>query len=134
MIESLKKHPKTTGIVLGLILGVPQGLTVRSEPVFEVYDAKMLVLVVLVGLLGPTFSALHGSFSGDGFQGRVSRKISSYVDPYLMFLVGSLSLGFTGLVTYMLFGGEKAAILTISFFIAAGVGLFFVPLISKRFD
>ena len=117
------RHPHRNAFALGLLQGVPQGLTFPDQTAFvgTGFDASSLVPVVCFGLLGPPLMMLFSHFA----------KAREYVDLPEMIFWGGISLGSLGLLSLKRVNAQEGYSVC-AFFIAAGIGFLVGGLLEKR--
>jgi len=132
MKEMIQKNSKLIGVIIGLLQGIPQGIMLPSEPVLPGFNEDDIWMVIAFGLFAPPFLTFLNSFISSGFGLDLMRKINSYVNLFYMIIVGSLSLGITGLMVFYIFGGNVSSLMPISFFTAGGIGFLFAYFIDPN--
>jgi hypothetical protein len=130
MLEKLQ-HPKLNALILGVLNGLPQGLRLDEPRLFPVsqFDGQVQFLA-LFGLLAPPAMAGLNYLMTRGRYPRLWTVITKYIDPFLLIVWGSLSLGLSGF--YALGGVTNPGYGLCVFFTAGGVGFFAAWLIEKR--
>lgn len=121
-MESLR-HPRRNAAILGLLQGVPQGLTFTDQKAFvgPDFDASTFWLVVCFGLLGPPAMMALSHFANRRREPLWLVKVKQYIDLPEMIFWGGLSLGVLGLVSLKTNNAEQGYSVC-AFFIAAGIG------------
>lgn len=121
-MESLR-HPRRNAAILGLLQGVPQGLTFTHQKAFvgPDFDAYTFWLVVCFGLLGPPAMMALSHFANRRREPVWLVKVKQCIDLPEMIFWGGLSLGVLGLVSLKTNNAEQGYSVCV-FFIAAGIG------------
>ena len=127
------RHPHRNAFALGLLQGVPQGLTFPDQTAFvgTGFDASSLVPVVCFGLLGPPLMMLFSHFANRGKEHPWWAKAREYLDLPEMIFWGGLSLGSLGLLSLKRVNAQEGYSVC-AFFIAAGIGFLVGGLLEKR--
>jgi hypothetical protein len=95
MYEALR-NPRLNAAVLGLLQGVPQGLSLPDQKLFASAGMDQNVwLFTCLGLVVPSLLILASHFTKRR-QPRWWAKVTEYVNPYHMMFWGGLSLALSG--------------------------------------
>jgi hypothetical protein len=131
-MESLR-HPQRNAAILGLLQGVPQGLTVHKFPVvagvtFDRYDQ---LLIVCFGLFVPPLLMVFAHFANPKPERPWIVKVKQYVNLPAMMFWGGVSLGLVGFATMANEDASRVSWIC-AFFIAGGIGFLAGGVIEKR--
>ena len=91
------RNPNLNAFLLGVLLGVPQGVSLPRDEflVNPVFDRNIL-LVTVFGLIGPPLFVLVGKFLGRSEYPMWWKRLAEYLDPYLVVVWASLSIALIG--------------------------------------
>lgn len=122
-MNKVLRHPRRNAAILGLLQGVPQGLSFPDQKVFvgAGFDEANFVLLVCFGLFGPPVMMVLSHFLNGRKQPAWWRKISEYVNLAEMIFWGGISLG--AFAYYSLSASNaQEGFAVCAFFVAAGFG------------
>lgn len=121
-MESLRR-PHRNAAILGLLQGVPQGLTFSDQKVFiaAAFDASSFWLVVCFGVFGPPVMMALSHFASRRKEPALLVRVKQYIDLPEMFFWGGISLGVLGIISLKSKNVEQGYSVC-AFFIAAGIG------------
>ncbi len=131
-MRSFWRHPERNAFVLGLVQGIPQGLTVPNQIHLFAPAGRELdfTLVVCFGLFGPPLFMVLSHLINGGKNSAWWTKASAYVNLSNMVFWGCLSLGLLG--WYSLRASNSAVGYSFcAFFIAGGLGFLVAGVVDK---
>jgi hypothetical protein len=122
MYEALR-HPCRNAAILGLLQGVPQGLSFPDQKAFvgAGFDEANLLLLVVFGLAGPPVMAVFSHFANGRKQPAWWRKFSEYVNLPQMIFWGGISLGAFAYCSLTVSNAQEGFAVC-GFFVSAGIG------------
>ena len=125
------RNPKLNGFLLGLLQGVPQGLSFPDQKQYVGlgFDNEMVIPLACFGFFGPPVFVAMSHFMNRGKYLQWWSKVMEYVNLYHMLFWGCLSLA--SLAYFSLRGeGASEGYAVCAFFAASGIGF----LIAGRVD
>lgn len=116
------------GITLGLLVGLPQGLSLSMRNVFETVSPWETIAAVIFGLVGPVFIATRNAVARqrDSMLDKINSALSLYA--FLVSMCASISLG--GLWALAAANLQDGRTSVCYFFLAAAIGF----LVASNFD
>ncbi len=129
---NLLRHPHRNAVFLGLLQGVPQGLSFADYRAFvgAGFDASNLMLLICFGLFAPPLLMLLNHFANRSESDWWVR-IQKYVNFSEMIFWGGVSLGLIGFLSLKRANAQEGYSLC-AFFIAAGIGFLLAGLLEGR--
>lgn len=126
------RHPRRNAAILGLLQGVPQGLSFKDQQIFvgTGFDEANLLWLVCFGLLGPPIMMMVSHVLNERKQPAWWRKVGEYVHLFQMMFWGGVSLG--AFAYYSLkTNNAQEGFAVCWFFVAAGLGFLVAGLVEQ---
>jgi hypothetical protein len=117
------RHPRRNAVFLGLLQGVPQGLSFPDQKAFvgAGFDDANFFLLACFGLIGPPLMMVFNHFANGRKQPAWWRKCSEYVNLTEMIFWGGVSLGAFAYYSLKASNADEGFAVC-AFFVAAGFG------------
>ena len=130
MKEAIKRYSILIGVVLGIVQGIPQGMNPDTMFFIAPFAEKNLQQLLLFGVFGPPLLAAVSHFMFGEQKKTFIDRIGEYVNLPIMVSTGCLALGLTAAYHLQQAGAPDSRLAVAYFFVAGGIGFFFVFLIE----